>query len=108
MRPSSTQKKEVKILSYTAMLRSKGFGRCVDAKGKVCVRFEDLEWALLLKHGNQERRPSRVEDVRGYVIENAKISRGTFRTEKVELVHRMEPYASMAGVGYLVMTIYGL
>nr|GFA02952.1 putative reverse transcriptase domain-containing protein [Tanacetum cinerariifolium] len=47
-----------------------------------------------------------VRDVRGMLFENSRDPKKV-RTEKLEPV-RMEPYASMAGVGYLVMTIYGM
>nr|GFB66508.1 putative reverse transcriptase domain-containing protein [Tanacetum cinerariifolium] len=47
------------------------------------------------------RKPENIkkEDVGGMLVENSRDS------EKLKPI-RMEPYASMAGVGYLVMAIY--
>ncbi|GJR08605.1 putative reverse transcriptase domain-containing protein [Tanacetum coccineum] len=56
----------------------------------------------------EERKPENIksEDVGGMLIENAKFQK---QLEYKSWNHvRMEPYASMAGVGYLVMEIYGL
>ncbi|GJR48036.1 putative reverse transcriptase domain-containing protein, partial [Tanacetum coccineum] len=67
----------------------------------------DLPKKILNAH-TKARKPENIknEDVGGMLVENAK-NLEAIRTEKLEPM-RMEPYASMAGVGYLVMAICGL
>nr|GFD06524.1 reverse transcriptase domain-containing protein [Tanacetum cinerariifolium] len=62
----------------------------------------------ILNAQTEARKPENInkEDVGGMLVENSRDPKKV-RTEKLE-PHRMEPYASMAGVGYLAMAIYGL
>nr|GEY56892.1 putative reverse transcriptase domain-containing protein [Tanacetum cinerariifolium] len=62
----------------------------------------------ILNAQTEARKPENIkeEDVGGMLVENSGDPEKV-RKEKLEPV-RMVPYASMAGVGYLVMAIYGL
>nr|GEW19303.1 putative reverse transcriptase domain-containing protein [Tanacetum cinerariifolium] len=67
----------------------------------------DLPWQILNAQ-TEARKPENIkkEDVGGMLVENSRDPEKV-RTEKLE--PRMdEPYAPMAGVGYLVIPIYGL
>ncbi|GKG02493.1 putative reverse transcriptase domain-containing protein [Tanacetum coccineum] len=63
----------------------------------------------ILNAQTEARKPENIknEDVGGMLVENAK-NPEAIRTEKSWNPVQMEPYTSMAGVGYLVMVICGL
>ncbi|GKG10715.1 hypothetical protein Tco_0342115, partial [Tanacetum coccineum] len=63
----------------------------------------------ILNAQTEAQKPENLknEDVGGMLVENAK-NPEAIRTEKSWNPVLMEPYASMAGVGYLVMAICGL
>ncbi|GKF20948.1 putative reverse transcriptase domain-containing protein [Tanacetum coccineum] len=62
----------------------------------------------ILNAQTEARKPENIknEDVRGMLVETLKIQRRLGRKSWNPI--RMEPYASVAGVGYLVMAICGL